>query len=101
VYIAEKCAHATEKSRKLKCNGSTLGPMKLHGRWWITFGQCILPCFPFEEKQLQYGGLVCALIWWFGIFFDKDFGIFLIWCFGICFEMVFYYILRYGYWYMF
>ena len=76
MYIVEKGAHAS-KSSKLKSNGSTLTPMKLHGRRQIRCELCILPCFPVEAKQLDmvvwyflkvvwyllYGGLIYDL-WW-------------------------------------
>jgi len=54
VYIAEKGAHALEQSSRLKCSGSTLGSMKLHGRWWIKCGLCILHCLPVEARQFWY-----------------------------------------------
>ena len=35
--------------------------MKLHGRWRIKCGLCILPCLPVEAKQFWYGVLVHVL----------------------------------------
>ena len=47
--LQKKGAHAPEYG-KLKCNGSILGLMNLHGRWQIRCELCILPCFLVEEK---------------------------------------------------
>ena len=61
VYCREifSCS-GTEKSSKLKCNGSTLGPMKLHGRWQIRCGLCILP-YSLVEWMFWYVFLVHVL----------------------------------------
>ena len=40
-FCRERCyCFGTKQSSRLKYNGSTLGPMKLHGRWQIKF--CLL-----------------------------------------------------------
>jgi len=53
-YCRKRCSCSiTKQSSKLKCNGSTLDSMKLHGRWWIRCGPCVLPCLSVEAKQLD------------------------------------------------
>jgi len=43
VFWREICSFfITDQSSRLKCNGSTLGPMKLHGRSQIKCGLYIL-----------------------------------------------------------
>ena len=64
VYCKNRCSCSrTEKSRKLRCTGSTLGLMKLHKRWKITCKLCILPCLPIEAKQFWFGVLAYALVY--------------------------------------
>ena len=64
VYCRKRCSCLkTKKLRKLKCNGSTLYLMKLHGIWQIRSGLCILPCLPVEAKQFWLGILVDALVY--------------------------------------
>ena len=66
VYCIKRCSCSiTKKVRRLRCNGSTLGPMKLHERWWIRCGLCILQCMSVEEKQFWYGVLVYVLVYVF------------------------------------
>lgn len=69
VYCSKRCSFSqTKKSSKLKCNGITLGPMKLHWIWQIRCRLCILPYFPVEAKYL------------------------LVWCFGTCLWYMFWYL---------
>ena len=59
-----------EPLRNLKCNGSTFSLMKLHGRWWIRCGSCILHYLPVKAKNFCFG------VWYmFGICFGDVFGI--------------------------
>lgn len=48
-----------EKSIWLKCSGRTLGLMKLHGRWMIRCGLCILHYFLVWENVF----LVCVYVY--------------------------------------
>ena len=55
VYCKERHAcFITEQSSTLKCSGSTLGPMKLHGKWWIRCELCILMYSLVEQMFLVY-----------------------------------------------
>ena len=88
VYCRKRCSCSIiEQSSKLKCNGSTLGLMKLHGRWQIKCWICILPCLPIEAKQLWYGGLVIAygglVFSYVGLVFAYDGLVFSLWWFDI------------------
>ena len=75
VYCRKRCScSGTKQSSKLRCSGSTLGPMKLNGRWRIRCGLCILPFFSVEAKMFWYGVLVYVLIWCLGICFGIYFG---------------------------
>jgi len=53
----------TKKSSRLNCNGSTLGLMKLHGRWKIRCRLCILHCLLVEAEQFWYGVLAYVLVY--------------------------------------
>jgi hypothetical protein len=60
--ILQKCScSGTEQSSKLKCSGSTLGLMKLHGRWLIRCGLCILHCLLVEAKYMFWH--ICVLVY--------------------------------------
>ena len=79
VYCRKRCSCSKiEKSRTLKCNGSTFGPMKLHGRWRIKCGLCIHPCLSIEAKKFWHVALLSC------------FGICLGICFGICLVILVY-----------
>jgi len=53
----------TKKLSKLRCNGNTLGLMKLHGTWKMRYRLCILHCLPVEAKQFWYGVLVYVVVY--------------------------------------
>ena len=53
-YNGNSSCYGTEKSSKLKCSGSTLGPMKLPRIWPNIYGICILHCFSIEAKEFWY-----------------------------------------------
>jgi len=64
VYCRKKCSCTKhKKSSKLRCNGSTLGLIKVHGRWKIKCGLCILHCLSVEETKFWYGVLVYVLVY--------------------------------------
>jgi len=62
VYCRKWCSWSKpEKSSMLKCSGRNLGLMKLHGRWKIRCGLCILPYFSDDVNQFWLGVLVYVL----------------------------------------
>jgi len=66
VYCRKRCScSGTEQSSKLKCNESTLGLMKLHGRWQIICGLCILRCLLVKTKQLDMVVCLLMVVWFF------------------------------------
>ena len=44
----------TKRLSKLKCNGSSLGPIMLRGKWLIICGLCILHYFLVKENEFWY-----------------------------------------------
>ena len=71
VYFIESFSHSgAEKSGKLKCSGSTLGLMKLHGRCWIRCRLCILP-YSLVERMFWH----MSLVFFFGTCLRVMFGI--------------------------
>jgi len=62
IYCRKRCSCSrTEQLSKLRCSGNTSGLMKLHGRWRIRCGLCILPCLLVKAKQFWYDVLGMCL----------------------------------------